>query len=390
MQRIYYPEKLKQEGQKLKERYGKGKCHKALSKKELKELILDIVKHNSEDLDIYKIILKEYQIEAVSKYIQRNIYEVDISNLLKLIVIMDDFHYFDIVYQSWQQDFDIPFENVQLKLLTSHYAGDIQKNYNLNAKQLNSWMTNKDADRLVGKALFYNCASKTELNSVAENVHLDRNKSLFKYIEQDFYSYCSEKAFIATGDAELCYFMKQLTDEKFFGILYHFLDVVSPEHYDSFEGIATYSNDMIGQIDSRKYNDTIGRQTEHIKESYKALMNMYWVLRLFGKDSRSIFWKRYIKDFTVQYFDTHDMLLMDFGRHYITEFKTVGVIYIFEKKYFTNVYRAKMASYKTQLLKSDMRSDDKKLFMQEHRKNWQLKVMNAIDKYNVVGAEKKW
>ena len=49
-----------------------------------------------------------------------------------------------------------------------------------------------------------------------------------------------------------------------------------------------------------------------------------------------------------------------------------------------------MASYKTQLLKSDMRSDDKKLFMQEHRKNWQLKVMNAIDKYNVVGAEKKW
>lgn len=384
MQKVYYPEKLKTESEKLKERFGSGTSRRMMSRDNLRELIENIVNHDSADLDFFKLVLKKYQIEAIAKYIQKNAYGVDISNLLKLIVIMNDFKYFDIIYKNWQKEIDIPFKDENIIMLTEYYGSEIDKMYHILPNQLKFWMCNKDVADSMGKTLFDNCNSKSDFELIAKKAHIDKNTMLYNCIEQNFYCYCSERAFTDTGDIELCYLIEKLVNEKAYRIIYHFLDVVSPNHYDKFERLATHAKDLIGEINSLKYDATVGKQSEHIRESYKALLNMYWMLRLFGQDDRSKFWKRYISDFTVQYYSNHDMLLMDFGMHYITEFKTVGVIYIFEKDYFKNIYLRNISTERTNLLKSKMRSDDKHIFMQEHRGNWQRKVMIAINKYNVT------
>ena len=127
------------------------------------------------------------------------------------------------------------------------------------------------------------------------------------------------------------------------------------------------------------YNKTIGNQSEEIQRAYNALINVFWLTKLFGRDRRSRFWKKYIKNFTVRYFSAHDMLLMEFNRCSIIEFKQTGPIYFFDSDYFDMVYVKKRLSQKTVDLKSDMYYDSKVKFRKVHQGYWESEVAHLLN-----------
>ena len=382
MRKIYYPQKLNKEVIKLEKIFGSSAEKNHVSKKRLEQIIRGIINCSNEDeLKLYVFALSKPELKAVAIYMKSNYLHVDLNKILDAFVVTDAFYCFQIIYDTWQQNYRKPYKKEAVLHLVKHYNDNIVEKYNLNdVSVIATWMSNKDAEVSICKYLAPGCESIEIFEKRLEQIQIKKKYSLHKNIMGIFLCYCDAEVYLGLGDEVLLSHIKVLDLEQQRKILYNFLVVVNPDHFDKFEILAQYAYDRLfgGRADNL-YKETMGKQPENIKEAYDALINIFWLIKLFGRDRRSRFWKKYIREFKVRYYSAHDMLLMEFNRCSVIEFKSMGPIYFFDTDYFSKAYVKKGMSQKTPVFKSDLYYDSKAIYRKTHQGYWERDVAHMLN-----------
>jgi hypothetical protein len=129
------------------------------------------------------------------------------------------------------------------------------------------------------------------------------------------------------------------------------------------------------------------RENQKAFETYTWWYNYYQMASAFGKDTdyrRINYWKRFLHKCTCSRIRTHAMLVMDFGQYIITEFESMGPVYIFEAPYFKNFVTAKIYSKNTQEFKSWLYNNSNNRDRQVHSQSWEINQTRVLRKFHIV------
>ena len=382
----YFPEKLNSEVKKLSDKFDKIKQDKPVLRNRLKEIIYTIVEIKDEDdLKLFSYGLTKSELKAVANYMQNNYLNVDLNSLIRVFIIINDFSYFKIIYNSWQSNCIKPYDKEVIIKLLSNYKADIANEYNI--KEINvlaQWMSSYDA-----AALIYDFINKKyKINTIKDfelqlsQLQINNQYLLYRKIKAEFLLNCNRTVYLNMGDMKLYKAIHQLNLEYQRKVLYNFLEVIDTDDLGDFETIAEYSHDeLFGDINDSIYRQTIKKQSSLIQTNYNILINIFWLIRLFGRDRRSRFWKKYIKKFNVNYYRAHDMLVMKFKRCSVIEFKEVGPAYFFDTDVLNRNYLNSRLNQSTQEFKYDLRNNEEYLYIKEHRGGWERYISQHLYKY---------
>lgn len=383
MRKIYFPQQLKSEVLKLEKQFGSLQNSGIVSQARLEEIIKQIVNCEETELQLYAFTLSKLELKAVAMYIKNNFLKVDLSKVFEIFVIIDSFYCFQIIYETWQLNYKEPYDYHFVKRVIEHYEDDIVLRYQIpDVRILASWMSSEKSEEHISQYLADKCNGLDDLHMELKKLGLDERYALYKDIQSVYLCYCNENTYVRIGDQRLLECMRAVNLESQRNIMYNFLRVVNYDKFDQFENIANYAySSLFGSETDSLYRKTIGQTSEGIRLSYKALINVFWLLKLFGRDARSQFWRKYIKKFKVDYYSEHNMLLMAFRRSIVVEFKEIGPIYFFDADYFYENIKKKMSYKNTVDLKWDLRNISDYKYMKEHRGYWQYAVNAALRRY---------
>ena len=165
--------------------------------------------------------------------------------------------------------------------------------------------------------------------------------------------------------------------------LLNFVNVLSLEELLKFSELADFcTSSLTGNIDSNKYIRFFENIPESIEKKYRNWINSCRIVKFFGTDERSVFWKKY-RFVSVQKNVKHGMISLECDDYYITEFlgKGMGAMYIYDKKTYKESVTRWMAIYNTSELKSHMYHNEGmalRRFVHLPQPGWQYDFKNFI------------
>ena len=78
------------------------------------------------------------------------------------------------------------------------------------------------------------------------------------------------------------------------------------------------------------------------------------------------------------------MLVMDFGEYTVTEFESMGAVYIFDTTYFRGTVTAKFWAHNTNDLKSWLFNYAVKKDRQTHTQRWEYNQTRSLRRFNII------
>lgn len=384
MQNIYYPKKLHDEVARIKKEYESTLDGTQIIKERVEQIILRIVGCSDEDeLRFLALTFTKAELKAVAMYTKNNYLHVDLNKVISIFTIVKSFDCFKIVYDIWQINYTNPYSYDIISKLINCYRDEIKSSFEINNVDIIAeWMSSENADVLIGREMTRQSSSIDIFNINLSKYKLNRRYALYRNIQAEFLCSCDSKIYLDMGDDVLYETMSALNMEYQRSIMFNFLRFVDANMFSRFETVAEHAHDrLFGDPADSTYKKYMANQPEQVKKAYEYLINVFWLIKLFGRDRRSRFWKKYIKDFTVRYYASHDMLLMEFRRCVVIEFKEVGPAYFFDKEFFEKNYIRYRISKKTIDFKWDLKNLKEYLYRKEHRGYWESDMIYQLEKF---------
>lgn len=385
----FKPLRLQHEVQVLEEKFkaesDDGRLEDTLAKADLEKLIHKIVSCPAEELRGFAFSLTKRELLCVAGYLRSNYLHVPLKQVFLVLEYADNAEIFKKLFAVWQERYTQPFQHDEIDRCVDHYAPHIFKS-SVSSEELKHWMTDRDADQDVARFININMKAdgKEDFERKMHEISISSKSLLGINVRLNFYASCKRTDYLLLGDMELSGLLHKTEIQNARSIIVNFLEKMQEEDYEKFYHVADAAKSFFGEPYSAKCHGLMKAFSPEIEGAYNAFINQFWLIKLFGNDRRSRFWKKYISKFKAEFNSRHNLLIMDFGNMYATEFMEVGVIYFFPKDYFDKRVRMELYSSSTQELKHDMRHFFNHIFMKEHRGNWEYDVRVALTKNKMI------
>lgn len=385
----FKPLRLQHEVQILEEKYkaesDDGRQEDTLAKADLEKLIHRIVSCPAEDLRAFAFSLTKQELLCTAGYLRSNYLHVSLQPIFRVLEYADNVSAFKKVFAVWQERYTQPFQYDEIDHCVDHYASRIFKS-TVSSETLKQWMTDRDADQDVARFINSNMKAdgKEDFERKMQEILISSKSLLGINVRLNFYASCKRTDYLLLGDMELSGLLHKTEIQNARNIIANFLEKMQEDDYEKFYHVADAAKSFFGEPYSAKCHGLMQGYSQAIERAYNAFINQFWLIKLFGNDRRSRFWKKYISKFKAEFNRKHNLLIMDFGNIYATEFMEVGVIYFFRKEYFEKRVRMNLKLSNTQDLKHDMRHFFNHIFMKEHRGNWEYDVRIALTKNKMI------
>lgn len=348
-----------------------------------RKVITKVIGWEKEQIKVKSLTLTMEELIIIASYLPYNFDSVNMDNLFEVMNLSFNQQTANALFIQWNYSYKSDECN---RYMASLLVGDSElripfKSHGYDVNRIVSVLKASDTLIEYGKMLlkFSNgndLQNKLDFHDVGANTML--RGDCIRY----YYTFCGAEEYLNSKN-KIMGIVSSYDENNKRMFLLNFVDVLSLEELLKFNEVAdfcTYS--VTGNIDSNKYNRFFENIPETIERKYRNWINSCRIIKFFGTDERSEFWKKY-RFVSVQKNAKHGMISMECEEYYITEFlgKGMGAMYIYDKKTFKESVTRWMSIYNTSELKSHMYHNESmalKRFVHLPQPGWQYDFKNFI------------
>ena len=393
----YDPVKIKQAANEIRKMHTvKVKANKENISSEIKDFISEVCSLPDENVEPYADLLSYNKLFILSEYITQNNFHTDLKNIIKILKYRMNPDIFQTIYKNWQnyyRDHFVPeCGELLLSAIKTHHS-DIKyiTDHNLDP-YFEVWLNSDEIDCEVCRTLIQYSIEHKNCNFEDAAKHYDISGSViaseaFKW----YFCCCGSTVFLNMTDEKLYDETKSYNSKFVKRFLLNFLKCLNVNQLMKYRRIWEMAYNNIGEPGFNKFNYFFTKDIENsesLKKKYTQWHYIHQMYDIFGGDERSKFWQGKVLDYDAseyQYIKSKEALIMLFGNYYIIEFKNIGALYIFSKKYYLdNIKRYFDSSQTVTEIKSALfhAHVNREGFYNryEHRGQWKGIVSNQLRK----------
>lgn len=360
-----------------------GTAPSAISDNALKELVLLIDSKPMKELEKFAALLSRREANALCRYIGHNAYKVDLKKVVQVIYFCMSPANYKTLFEVWER---VPECSEALFLLGRFDDPKYREpDFPVQKGLLSAWAKSSmpiaaiaQTSTDIGQGRFFN----ERLRSIG----LWPESALGKLCYQHFFCRASVTQFEQEGDYKLyevlCQSDKQMQEQILIHLL-NFGEKVEQKLLPSLKD--TYQKAYALWKDPNSKFFPVGHQRAY--ETYTWWYNYYQMVSAFGKDAdrrRINYWKQYLHKCTCSRVHKHAMLVMDFGQYIVTEFESMGAVYIFETSYYKETVTIKFRAHNTNDFKSWLYNYAAHKDRQTHTQRWEYNQTWSLRRFNII------
>lgn len=340
----YVPNHLKKAASEIRKIHTQTADKTKLSDEEIRKLIAEVCALPADRVEGYAILLSDRRLLILAEYITHNSFGVNLENVKAVLECRINGEIFRTVYQGWQNEYHAhPVRECRQFMLSAvrNHRAEISyiKEHGLDSA-LEMWLNSKKPALEACVSLLNYCNHSSCDISTAEK-HFDFTGSyLAREAIKWYYCCCEAKVYLGMTDAALHAKVKDFEAEYMKKFLLNFLEKLTVKQLAAYNLIWGLAQKIIGEPNLRPYNlffSEAGKRAEILRNKYLEWRFINQIDIIFGRDYRSQFWKGKVLDYNATDYETKksgEVLIMIFGNIYVLEFKSVGPVYFFTKKYY--------------------------------------------------------
>lgn len=359
---------------------------RAEKSEELHDLVVQLCGLAREEVEQEAYALTEREVRMVAAYIPFNYYDVDMTNLFMIFEERSGARLCDLLFTNWQNSYRNADCNRFMQSLISRDTDFLKliRSYYLDERWFSSVLADQDIARRFIRELCggKNYAGRT-LADKMKHWGISESSRLYLDCEFLFYTACSRDNYYEISKDSLMNIVVRY-HERGIGVLKlfvrNFLSELKERELFEFDNIARYLVPIVGDTsDFRKIDAFFEDISQYLKIKYHDWVNRFKIEDLFGKDSRSEFWKQF-RFITVRKRGSSDAVIMEFENYYAIEFlgRATGPIYLYGKDYFEQSVLKMFDECDNSQLRSMLYKRTKYYYRKEHHKNWQDDVYRKL------------
>lgn len=360
-----------------------GTAPSAITDNALRELVLLIDSKPMEELEKFATLVSRREANALCRYIGHNAYKVDLKKIVQVVYFCMTPENYTTLFEVWER---VPECSEALFLLGTFDDPKYREpDFPVQKGLLSAWAKSSmpiaaiaQTSTDIGTGDYF----KERLRSIG----LWSESALAKLCYQHFFCRASVAQFEQEGDNKLyevlCQSEKQMQEQ----ILIHLLNFGEKVEQKLLPAMKqTYQKAYALWKDPGSKFFPAGHQRAY--ETYTWWYNYSQMVSAFGRDAdqrRINYWKRYLHKCTCSRVHKHAMLVMDFGEYTVTEFESMGAVYIFDTTYFRESVTAKFWAHNTNDLKSWLFNYAVKKDRQTHTQRWEYNQTRSLRRFNII------
>lgn len=393
----YVPNHLKEAASEIRKIHTSTVDNIKPSNTEIKKLIAEVCAIPAERVEDYAMLLSDRRLLILAEYLTHNSFGVELKNIKAVLELRISGEIFRTVYKGWQNEYHahpvLECREYLLSAVKNHSADiDYIKEHGLDLV-LEMWLNSKEHALEACISLLNYCNHNKCDIAVAEK-HFDFAGSyLAREATKWYYCCCNAKVYLSMTDAVLHAKVKDFEAKYMKQFLLNILEKLTVKQLASYNLIWGLAQKIIGEPNLYAYTlffSEAGKKAEILRNKYLEWRFINQIDNIFGKDYRSQFWKGKVLDYNATEYETKksgEVLIMIFKNIYVLEFKSVGPVYFFTKKYYKeNIERLFGSSISRTL--TDIRSllynnhTDKEGIKNRylHHGDWELPVGRQLDR----------
>ena len=391
----FIPRKLQKVRIDLSDQHKKtNSVSKAVDNKELRDLIMSLTSMDLKRIHIRAHALSDRELALIAAYIPHNYYVVDMENLFRVMELRSDESLWGILYDSWQDS----YQNTECNKFFFH---SLKNNDNL----ISFLRMNHMGSGFFGSVLKERSIPERYLKEVTQpavmqkmtfaermawfGIHEDAR--LFKDCRNLFYIYCRGQDYLQVNEADLLKIVenyKKNDNTMLKGFLQNFLSKLELRELQDYQIIAGYFMKLTGENTGgdKRFMDFFIDFPQEIIQKYTDWLNRCKLLKIFGQDERSSFWKQY-RFVNVLRYNKSNAIVMEFKDHFAVEFlgQSTGPAYIFSRNFFKKNLQARMIQYDNARMRRELYNTNvADRYRKEHRGGWEGDLHSYIMNHNIT------
>lgn len=360
-----------------------GTAPSAITDNALKALVLLIDSKPMEELEKFASLVSRRESNALCRYIGHNAYKVDIKKIVQVIYFCMNPENYKTLFEVWER---IPECTEALFLLGTFDDSKYREpDFPVQKGLLSAWA--KSSMPIAAIAQTSTDIGKGSLfNERMRSIGLWPESALGKLCYQCFFCRASVAQIEQEGDRRLYEVLSQSDKQMQEQILIHLLNFgekVEQKILPSFKNTYQKAYALWKEPSSKFFP----ADNQRAYETYTWWYNYYQMVSAFGKDvdrRRINYWKQYLHRCTCSRVHRHAMLVMDFGQYIVTEFESMGPVYIFDAPYYRGTVTIKFQAYNTVEFKSWLFNLASYKDRQTHTSKWEINQTWSLRKYKII------
>ena len=378
--RIYAPNQLIRAVEQIaREHPLAGEPMAAISSDVLEKLVRRIDCCLPENLHIIAKTLTKRQCQSLCVYLPENIYHVNLSKIKTVLSSRIDSPCFWVLFRQWQK-----YPNCEecLSLLGEHDTEQYRpENFPVQIGLLKKWASASQpllaiVHTVVDLGEGHNFIEKLSSLGIGSDTYLA------VLCHWHFLCHANAEHFTAESDSGIVSSIQDLNIDQQSSVLKQLLTCGSANYNFLIQFPKCYrlAYNIWGNPHEQKLTESSLLQT------YTWWYNYYQLSETLHGDKRRInFWKEFLDRCECTRVVKHEMLVMRFGNRVVTEFETMGAVYIFTDEYYDSVVGPRISTCNaTQIFKSWLFNHANYLSRETHMQNWESNQYDALKQYHVI------
>lgn len=360
-----------------------------ISDNEVEKVVRKIIALDETRVQSYANTLTNREVFLLAWYIPENRLHVNLKRLIEVFDLRATAEAFRAFFHAWQNEFWNSECNIGIcnKFSKNSCFQTVIKEVHLDQGKLQLILADKIGvpdgfNVLVGKNKFSpNLAFKEKLKYFG--VYSDTK--LYSECVRRFYLTCKHDDYKFAGMEALIGAYRSYNDQEKKLLLINILKEMDWNELPEFSKLFNEYKDITGNKHREKIAVYFEDVDQEIAQKFTDWYNMNNILRFFGMDERSLFWKNFRFE-DVERFVVSRSIVMTFPEHVAVEFlgQAMGPIYVYQReifdKYIKNLFSMKENAELRQMLYHDRRYKYRK----EHRGYWQRDMASWLLHNNVT------
>ena len=355
-----------------------GELQVNISQESLRELVLRIDQKEPGELRTVSRTITRRQAQALCAYLPTNAYHVDLRKITAVIGYRFHQGCFRTLFYKWME---FPYSKECLALLGKFDTEEYRPGeFSLKIGLLKKW--SGASEPLSAVAQTANDLGQGDIyHQRFGDIGLISGSNLEKICYWIFLSKAKGNQLLGETDQRIHANIQSLSIEKQIAVLVRILLAgrVSNSFLTKFPRCYQLAYAIWKEPNSQTFKPA------ELFQTYAWWYNFYQLAEAMHGDSRRInFWKTYLDKCQCSRYSSHEMLIMRFKKHVVTEFENIGAVYIFTSQNFDAEVVPQMRAKKTAELKSWLYHYAHPLDRQTHHANWELNQTVSLRYYGVV------
>lgn len=343
----------------------------------VEKLVHIIADLDEERVTSYANTLTNHEMFLLAWYIPENKLHVELKNLFTILDLRATKDIFLAFFHAWQNLYWNTECNIGIcnKFVKNSFFQAVMKENHLDQSKFQNVLVYElgipdGVNVLVGKSKFSKTLSYEEK---LKCFGIRSDTKLYNECLRRFYLTCKHDDYIFSETDALIGAYRLYNAQERKQLLINILQEIDWSELDNFSRLFREYNDFTGPKHREKIAVYFQNTDPDIIQKFTDWYNMNNVLRLFGEDERSLFWKNFRFEDVERYIFSNSVV-MTFKEYVAVEFlgQAMGPIYIYKRDVFEKRFQRMFNIHENAELRQLLYHNSERILRKEHRGDWQF------------------